>query len=308
MQAQKKIQEEVSILIVDDEESILKSLQGIFTDEGYATLTASNSDDAMKIILEQSPSLVMLDIWMPGRDGIDTLKQIKEKCPDLPVIMISGHASIATAVEATKLGANNFIEKPLDLHGTLQAVKRALEGGDKPSALAEDTSSESSEQSFLDSSSSIEISPIVFSKQSMRGRTVTQKTLAESSVIYGHGVHTGKKSGLTLEPLPANSGIHFVSVIGQEAVPAHTNFVYSTGYATTLKNSNTQVSTIEHLMSALHAYGISNLLITCNEEVPVLDGSSLEFCNLIEEVGVVAQEGDYYSIKVDKEYKIGDEI
>ncbi|MCF8035988.1 MAG: response regulator, partial [Desulfobacteraceae bacterium] len=92
-----------TILIVDDEESILKSLSGILTDEGFEILTAANGYEALKCIEEQGPDLVLLDIWMPGLDGIETLKEIKNQHPHVQVIMITGHGTIETAVSATKM-------------------------------------------------------------------------------------------------------------------------------------------------------------------------------------------------------------
>jgi len=117
------------VLIVDDEEGILESLSGIFEDEGYDVLTSSSGEDALRILKEQeqSPDLILLDIWLPGIDGIQTLKEIKSLKPDLPVIMISGHGNIELAVKATRIGAYDFLEKPLSLERVLLATKRALE-------------------------------------------------------------------------------------------------------------------------------------------------------------------------------------
>src|SRR4030042_2947122 len=117
------------VLIVDDEEGILESLSGIFEDEGYDVLTSSSGEDALRILKEQeqSPDLILLDIWLPGVDGIQTLKEIKGLKPDLPVIMISGHGNIELAVNATRMGAYDFLEKPLSLERVLLAAKRALE-------------------------------------------------------------------------------------------------------------------------------------------------------------------------------------
>ena len=101
-----------SILIVDDEPSILQSLSGLLSDEGFEVITASNGYEALKTIDDESPDLVLLDIWMPGMDGIETLKEIKKGNPFVQVIIITGHGTIETAVKATKLGAFDFIEKP----------------------------------------------------------------------------------------------------------------------------------------------------------------------------------------------------
>lgn len=301
------------ILIVDDEDSIRRSLTGVLEDEGFSVCVAADGESALALLRQQAVSLVLLDIWMPGMDGIETLKRIKESFPSLPVVMISGHATIATAMTATKLGAADFIEKPLDIKGTMHTVRSALvRGVPQTEAVTPGPDESQNESGFnLDNRTSLPpIRPIVFEKQEWRGERFPQRTLARSALLYGQGLHSGKKSGLQLEPLPPNSGIHFVGVAEREAVPAHVDFVESTGFATTLRLGRTEAGTIEHIMSALHVYGISNLLIRCNGEVPVMDGSAREFCSLFDEVGVVEQEGDWYSIRLDRPVRVarGDEF
>lgn len=115
------------VLVVDDEEGIRESLSGILEDEGCDVLTSSSGEEALRIIKEQNPDLVLLDIWLPGIDGIQTLKEIKGLKPDLPVVMISGHGNIELAVKATRMGAYDFLEKPLSLEKVLISAKRAIE-------------------------------------------------------------------------------------------------------------------------------------------------------------------------------------
>ena len=114
------------ILVVDDEERIRQSLNGVLKDEGYEVLEAKDGVQALKQIENDAPDLVLLDIWMPGMDGIETLERVKAQIPNLPVIVISGHANIELAVKATKLGAYDFIEKPLSLEKVLLTVNHAL--------------------------------------------------------------------------------------------------------------------------------------------------------------------------------------
>ncbi len=116
-----------TILIVDDEESICLSLKGAFCDEGYDVLTASSGEECLSLLEEELPDLILLDIWLPGIDGIETLKQIKSKYHHIPVIMISGHGTVESAVKCTKLGAFDFIEKPLSLDKVFLLVSNALE-------------------------------------------------------------------------------------------------------------------------------------------------------------------------------------
>ncbi len=114
------------ILIVDDEPGIRQSLKGVFEDEGFTTDVVSSGEDCLKKAAGDSYDLVLLDIWLPGIDGLETLRKLREESPATRVIMISGHATIATAVSATKLGAYDFIEKPLSLDHTLLIARNAL--------------------------------------------------------------------------------------------------------------------------------------------------------------------------------------
>ncbi|MBH0190646.1 MAG: sigma-54-dependent Fis family transcriptional regulator [Nitrospira sp.] len=115
-----------SILIVDDEEAIRTSLRSILEDEGYQVAVASSGQDALKIYGTDPPDLMILDIWMPEMDGLETLRRVKEFVPTTQVMMMSGHGSIETAVKAIKLGAYDYIEKPLSLENVTLRVKHAL--------------------------------------------------------------------------------------------------------------------------------------------------------------------------------------
>jgi len=117
------------ILIVDDEPAIQKALRDVLEDEGYQVRAVGNGPDALKAVTDETPDLVFLDIWMPRMDGLQTLAELKRLRPEAPVVIISGHGTIETAVKATRLGAYDFIEKPLSLEKTLLTVSRALEHG-----------------------------------------------------------------------------------------------------------------------------------------------------------------------------------
>ena len=117
------------ILIVDDEADIREGVSGILSDEGHKTRTARNSDEALEAIAARRPHLVFLDIWMQGSrlDGLQLLEVVKEQNPSLPVVMISGHGNIETAVAAIRKGAYDFIEKPFKADRLVLVVERALE-------------------------------------------------------------------------------------------------------------------------------------------------------------------------------------
>lgn len=295
------------VLVVDDEASIRQSLSAILSDEGLSVVEAADGESAIKALIEHRPSLILLDIWMPGLDGLETLKKIKEISPEVPVVMISGHATISTAVAATQLGAVDFLEKPLELTPTIELVRRVItQSEQRGGANAQSALWEAIEPSSVGPlRQPLALNPIVFSEQRLRGAALRQKTIAQAAILYGQGLHSGRKSGLILEPLPPNSGIHFIGVSETVAVPAHVDFVESTGFATTVRLGKTQAGTIEHLMSALCAYGISNLLIKCNGEVPVMDGSAREFCRLFDDVGITEQDGEWYEIQIDRTIQVG---
>lgn len=116
-----------SILVVDDEDAIVSSLSSILQDEGYEVSVAKSGAEALKVYTTDPPALALLDIWMTEMDGLETLRRIKELVPTAQVMMMSGHGSIETAVKAIKLGAYDYIEKPLSLENVTLRVKHALE-------------------------------------------------------------------------------------------------------------------------------------------------------------------------------------
>ena len=119
----------LDILIVDDEADIRELIAGVLGDEGYGTRTAGDSDGALAALAERRPSLIVLDVWLQGSrlDGIELLDEIKQREPTLPVVVISGHGNIETAVAAIKRGAYDFIEKPFQSEQLLLVVRRATE-------------------------------------------------------------------------------------------------------------------------------------------------------------------------------------
>lgn len=585
------------ILIVDDEKSILESLEGILKDEGYSVTTAENGAMAMEIIRTEPPDLVLLDIWMPDMDGIKALKAIKEYRSDLGVIIMSGHGTVETAVKAIKLGAMDYIEKPFSLDGVLKRVAQGIEqqkvvredttvnkkilekseiigkseeiqeikkGIEKASRVSDpiliigekgtgkeliariihnksrrgknpfvevDCSSlqedrimenlfdvreskkkggrtqgqiESAEGGTLflnevfklsmeaqnrllqyinekgaeknkeftfpdmrligttsfdieqllkkgeiqydlleclsnlslclpplrsrkedisllvdyflsefaeeDGNGKKEIDPHAMESlinypwpgnikelknilgrvvetvshkkitlkdipENVRGgspsipidyeghpsmkeakrewekefilyhlkkndwnikntstalkidqkalsrkitsygisvahfqskNNVFQRTLKRSMVLYGKGLHSGLKSGLILLPLPPNSGIRFGTVTSDESIPAHIDFFESADYATSLKKGNLVARTIEHLLAVFHMYRVNNLLVKINNEVPIMDGSAKDFCELIENAGIEEQSELIEELVIEKQYSIGD--
>lgn len=127
-----------NILVVDDEMGIRELLSEILGDEGHVVQLAENAQQAREARVESRPDLVLLDIWMPDTDGVTLLKEWhRDGMLTMPVIMMSGHATIDTAVEATRIGALNFLEKPIALQKLLKAVQQGLSRGNEPAKPAQ---------------------------------------------------------------------------------------------------------------------------------------------------------------------------
>jgi UDP-3-O-[3-hydroxymyristoyl] N-acetylglucosamine deacetylase len=579
------------ILLVDDEQSIINSLAGSLEDEGYSLLSASDGTQAMRIIKSQPVDIVFLDIWLPGMDGMETLKSIKEFNAGIEVVMMTGHGTVNTAVQAVKQGAFDFLEKPFSLEVVLNTVRRIHE---KWQAAAQDSaateaetppqdaaligeareiidirshitsivagkahvclsgevgtgkeivaqmlrsgkkggrsasycrlncplydSAEAALELFGDGSGStakagllnaaentvvylgsadaleiglqdriadflrtrgvgsrlrivasvltdidsalaagrlstcfaaclterIALPPLrrrrgdiplllqhfmsLFCREyglreksfddealemlvnydwpanvkelknlvekivvSVHTKTVSahdipvsvrddmqynvsrapdryagmreaedawrknfllyhlrrndrdiertaekigisekqlkkyvkqygivlasksravkrmQRTLKRSMVLSGRGLHSGDKTGLILTPLPPGSGILFGNISSGDVIPASIQHVVSTDYATSLQLNGAAARTIEHFLAVLHAYRITNLMIKINNEVPIMDGSALDFCQMIEDAGIEEQEEPLEEIVVDRRFALGEE-
>jgi UDP-3-O-[3-hydroxymyristoyl] N-acetylglucosamine deacetylase len=287
-----------TILVVDDEDKVRESVKEVLTDEGYRVLDTADTTRVLELIEAEQPGLVLLDIWMPEIDGIGLLKEIKSKKPMTNVVMISGHGNIHTAVTATKFGAFDFIEKPVSLDGLLHTVQRAL--GELPATQTIDPMGNGG------GSENIADSTTTARRDSKSAELIRQRTLRKSVVSSGQGLHSGIKTGLILHPLPPNSGIFFEGISGDVSVPAYLDYVGSTGFATSLSHRGFTVATVEHFLAVLHSYGITNLLVKVQGEVPILDGSALEFCGLIEEAGVQEEDEVLSRIVIDRPYRLGD--
>ena len=288
-----------TILVVDDEDKVRESVKEVLTDEGYRVVDTADATRVLEMIEAEQPGLVLLDIWMPKIDGIGLLKEIKSKKPATNVVMISGHGNIHTAVTATKFGAFDFIEKPVSLDGLLHTVQRAL--GELPATQSTDKLDQGSgNENTADSAS-------IITRIAKSAEPINQKTLRKSVVSSGQGLHSGIKTGLILHPLPPNSGILFAGISGDVSVSAHLDYVGSTGFATSLSHRGFTVATVEHFLAVLHSYGITNLLVKVQGEVPILDGSALEFCGLIEEAGLQEQDEEWSRIVIDRPYRTGDD-
>jgi len=311
---------ERKVLIVDDEERVVQSIAGVLEDEGFRVAKAKSGEEAIKVFQQEEPDVTLLDIWMPGMDGIEVLKRLKWIAPECQVIMVSGHATISTAMTAVKLGAFDFIEKPLSLDVLLMTIRRALDH-QKELLTVQRSGEIVTEEPFQGKkifpeemvggltgpplASIREVIPLTKEIAKRKGTSLLpQRTLKQSMVLYGTGLHSGKKTGLLLQPLPPHSGILFGNISSDEVVPAHLDYVQTTEFATTLKKGRAIAKTVEHLMAVLHAYRITNLMVKMIEEIPIMDGSALEFCKIVEEAGVEEQEERVDELIIDRKLEI----
>jgi UDP-3-O-acyl N-acetylglucosamine deacetylase len=311
---------EKKVLIVDDEERVVQSIAGVLEDEGFQVARAKSGEEAIKVFQQEEPDITLLDIWMPGMDGIEVLKRLKWISPDCQVIMISGHATISTAMTAVKLGAFDFIEKPLSLDTLLMTIHRALnqqkelltiqrseeivteDPFEGKKVFPKEGAGEFTGPPFPSIPEAISLAREVTKR---KGTSLTpQRTLKQSMVLYGTGLHSGKKTGLLFQPLPPHSGILFGNISSDEFVPAHLDYVQTTEFATSLKKGGAIAKTVEHLMAVLHAYRITNLMVKMIEEIPIMDGSALEFCKIVEEAGLEDQEERVDELVIDRRLEI----
>lgn len=291
------------ILIVDDEPGILSALSNVFEDEGFDTLCTGSGTEALTLYEERSPDLVFLDIWLPDRDGLETLQAIREIDPTAAVVMMSGHGTTSTAVKSIKMGAFDYVEKPVSYERVMETVNQALEYHRAVSSDSAIVDSLERTKPRVDSSFELEPAP---SMALLQTTEAPQRTIAQSTVVYGLGLHSGHRTGMAIQPLPPDSGIHFVTLPTDIRIPAFVAEVAETDYATTLAKEGASIRTVEHLLSALHAYGITNLLVKVHGEIPVLDGSAVEFCGTLEETGITDQDRPRREVVIDRRYEVGD--
>ncbi|MEE4273328.1 MAG: UDP-3-O-acyl-N-acetylglucosamine deacetylase [Thermoanaerobaculales bacterium] len=288
------------ILIVDDEEGILTTMSQVLGDEGYHTLTTTSGSEALELYREHRPDVVFLDIWLPDLDGLEALQALIEMDPHVLVVMMSGHGTSATAVKSIKMGANDYLEKPLSYDQTVKAVRDALEVRETRATAGQGGVLEAARHQPVGELQPPPELPLLAATDR------PQRTVKTSSVIYGLGLHSGGRTGMVLQPLPPDSGIHFITLPAGNVIPAHISAVAETDYATSITRSGEHIRTVEHLLSALHACGITNLLVKVHGEIPVLDGSALGFLDRVFEIGVEEQDRPAKEIVIDRVWEVGD--
>ena len=204
------------ICIVDDQPQICSTISGILTDEGYNSNVFADAESFWQSLDTLEPSLVLLDIWLPGVDGLELLKRLNSRFPKLPVIMMSGHAGIETAVTAIKAGAFDFMEKPLHLEVLLDKVEAAINQGSSKNGKALPVEIEIGPTSPEPSTPTGMVDIVVSSEP--------QRTLGEVIVLNGVGLLSGRKTGIILSPLGVNEGIIFQTLDGK-TIPGNITYL-----------------------------------------------------------------------------------
>ena len=283
------------VLIIDDEEDILSSCKNVLEDKDYDVDIAKDYDEALKIFESKKIDLVFLDVWLPNTDGLDILSNIKEKYPKTTVIMMSGHAGVETAVRATKLGAYDFLEKPISISKLLSSCEEVLN--------KKENNKNEENLNYLNEHEN-------HNKSKLKYR-IPQRTIAKSVVVSGFALMEGRKTALTLVPAEVNTGIVFIDINTNTHIKlSHENILSKDKSgavnSTALINGNRYIKTTEHFLAALHMMGITNLIVKCDGEVPNVDGSALVFCDALKEAGFIEQEDYIEPIVIDRELIYGE--
>ncbi|MCI5851060.1 MAG: response regulator [Sutterellaceae bacterium] len=187
------------LLVVDDEVGIRELLSEILEDEGHDVLTAANATEARSIVISTPLDLILLDIWMPDMDGVTLLKELAAKrLLHCPVVMMSGHATIDTAVEATKFGACDFLEKPISMQRLLSAVDGALSQSKAAGSKPEEQESRSSAHAALYRSNGTELGTISFALPLRDARDEFEKLYLQNLL---------EEEGYSMSKVAARSGL-----------------------------------------------------------------------------------------------------
>ncbi len=286
------------ILVVDDEKDIVLTLKNILESEDYIVHTSYDGIEALETIKTLDFDLIFLDLWLPSIDGLQILSEMSTLGKDVPIVMISGHAGVESVVRATKIGASDFLEKPFTASRILSLCDKYIKHKDhgKISTLKSDSKEDS-----------------IFSRVNKNEALskVKQRTIERSVIISGHALMNGRSTAIQLLPAEANHGIVFVDMalgtnikLSPENILSFSNNAHAN--STVLGKDDSVIRTTEHFLATLHMYGINNLIVKCDGEIPNVDGSALDFCKLIEDAGIVEQDADVEYLEVTEDIVFGD--
>ncbi len=287
------MQNKGTILIIDDEQDIASSLKAILENEGYIVHTANDGAVGLELIKSTDMDLIFLDLWLPNIDGLEVLTETLS-IKQTPIIMMSGHAGVETIVRATKTGASDFIEKPFTASKILSLCEKYISNSIEKNA--EDDIEIINNNIYLSPKSDVKIN---------------QRTIKKSVIMSGHALMSGRSTAIQLLPAPIDTGIIFVDMAKGTSIKLQPENIVNSKNAshansTMLQNGEHTIRTTEHLLAAINMYGITNLIIKCDNEVPNVDGSALDFCNLLEDSGIEVQDAYSQVLIIDEELVYGD--
>ena len=295
-----------TIFVVDDHPSILSTVRSALTDESYKIVVFGSAEDLLEGLTLQRPNLILLDIWLPGMDGLAALRHLKAQYPDLPIIIMSGHAGIDIAVSAMKAGAADFLEKPLNLDQLLEKIARHLPASEVAKAQPRGASPEQLGAAARGGAAA-----------SLGIASTMQKTVRAPAVMNGVGLLSGRPTGIIISPMPVDTGITFSTFDGVD-IPGLITALEGFGQAgdgkpftansTVLARGHARIRTVEHLLAALSMMGITNAIIKVNGEIPNVDGSAADFCRIIAEAGVEDQAKARHEVVIHRKISLGNEV
>ncbi len=286
-----------NILIIDDEKDINTSLKSILENENYTVYVSGDGREGLDYIQRIDLDLVFLDLWLPNIDGLEILSDISNIKKDLKIIMMSGHAGVETIVRATKMGASDFIEKPFTASKILSLCKIYIPN--------------KSDENISNKTPDIKQNTLPLTSINNIKNTINQKTIENSVVISGHALMSGRSTAMQLLPAPPNHGIIFVDMAKGTRIKLSPDNIQSSSNnshanSTVLASEDSIIRTTEHFLATIHMYGINNLIVKCDEEVPNIDGSSLDFCSIIEYAGIKEQNAKIRALVIEDEIIYGD--
>ena len=290
--------------MVDDHDAIRSTIRDLLEDEHIDARIFDSAETLIEGLRENHADLVLLDIWLPGIDGVEALASIKAIRPDLPVILMSGHAGIDVAVKGMKAGAVDFLEKPLNLEILLEKLRQHLPGRDIEKSIVKAPQARDVGAGKAGLAATLRLS------------NEPQRTIKRNAVLNGVGLLSGRPTGLIISPLPEDSGIVFRTLDGT-AIPCRITALENiervgkggafSANSTALTSGGRRIRTVEHLLAAIHMCGITNASIKVDEEIPNIDGSAADFCKIIEQAGIETQTKAQKCIVIHERIGIGGE-
>lgn len=291
-----------TVLIVDSDAAWASALLAALRHAGFEAWWAPDGVQGLAMAHTLVPDVVVLDLWLPGLDGLELLAALRAAGSAAVAIVTTESGNVPLAVRALKLGAADYLEKPCAFESVLRAICHLKQPKQREAQARRFTAEQVASVAAPAALSALPRAvPAGLLPQGKR----RQRTLRRPVVLHGQGLQTGLRTGVVLAPLPPNSGIVFHDLATGERMPALVDFVTSTDFCTSLGKNGVSAWTVEHLLSALCAYGVTNVLVKLSSEVPIMDGSALAFAQALAEAGIEEQPATVEELVVDRCYTVG---